>query len=74
MNLKGFKVRSLEDLEEKIKERDQLDSTRDLAPLIKAIDATEVITDGMNIDEVIQTMISLFRLKIPEEVWPTPLY
>ena len=42
---------------------------RKIAPLIKAKDAKEVITDGMNIDEVVNTLIELFRIEIPKEVW-----
>ena len=59
-------------LETEIKKRDQLDSTRDNSPLIKANGATELITDGMDIQEVIETIIELFRERVPEEVWPTP--
>ena len=69
----GFVVPSLEHLEAQINERDRLDSTREISPLIKAKDAKELITDHMNIEEVIQSLIDLFRLKVPEEVWPTPL-
>ena len=61
----------LEQLEAQIKERDQMDSTRAISPLVKAQDAIEVITDGMKIEEVIEEIIELFRIKIPEEVWPT---
>ncbi len=69
---RGFDVPDLIDLENQIKERDQVDSSREIAPLKKARDAKEVFTDGMNIEEVIEHLIELFRLNIPEEVWPTP--
>ena len=69
---RGFTVPSLIELEKQIKERDHLDSNRDISPLIKAKDATELITDGMSIKEVIELIIEKFRLKVPEEVWPTP--
>jgi len=49
-----------------------LDSTREVAPLVQAEDATEVITDGMTIDAVIDALEDLFRFRIAEEVWPTP--
>ena len=44
-----------------------------ISPLLKADDAYELITDGMNIEEVIEKILELFRLKVPEEVWPNPL-
>ncbi len=72
LKLKGFPVPDFATLEQEIISRDEMDSSRELSPLRKADDAIEVITDGMNIDEVITTLIDLFRLKIPEEVWPSP--
>ena len=59
-------------MKNEIEKRDQIDSTRDISPLMKASDAKELITDGMTIDEVIQTIEELFRMRVPEEVWPTP--
>ncbi len=67
----GFKVPSLQELQSQIEERDLNDSTRKISPLTIAKDATEVITDGMSIEEVVETIIDLFRIKIPDEVWPT---
>ncbi len=68
----GFEVPSIKELEAQINERDQLDSNREISPLRKAKDATELITDGMSIEDVTQALIELFRSRIPEEVWPTP--
>ena len=68
---RGYEVPSLKKLQMQIQERDRLDSTRDISPLIKAKDATEIITDGMVIEEVVNTIIDQFRLRIPEEAWPT---
>ena len=68
----GITDLSFNELENQIKERDQMDSSRTISPLIKAKDAKELITDGMNIEEVIQVIETLFRSKVPEEVWPTP--
>ena len=59
-------------MEAQIVERDHLDSTRDVAPLVQALDATEVITDGMAIEAVIDALEDLFRLKVPAEAWPRP--
>ena len=67
----GFDVPTLKELEAQIQERDLLDSTRELSPLLKAQDATELVTDNMNVNDVVQALIELFRLRIPEEVWPT---
>ena len=40
---------------------------------MKAEDAEELLTDGMNIEEVVEALIELFRQKVPEEVWPSRL-
>ncbi|MBA3857995.1 MAG: (d)CMP kinase [Cyanobacteria bacterium PR.3.49] len=40
-------------------ERDRRDSTREIAPLKKAPDASEVITDGMTINEVVEKILDL---------------
>ncbi len=69
---RGFEVPELEELKKNIEERDRIDMSREISPLTKAKDATEIITDGMNIEEVIQALIDLFRFKIPEEIWPSP--
>ncbi len=54
---------SLAELEQAIAERDHKDSTRDFAPLRKAVDAIEIQTDDMNIDEVTAKIVSLYREK-----------
>ncbi len=69
---RGYQSPKIEDLEREIKERDLQDSQREIAPLMKAEDAIELITDGMNIQEVITEITHIFRSKIPEEIWPTP--
>lgn len=48
-------------LEAEITERDRLDSTRAISPLKQAIDAVELITDGMTIDQVVAQIIELFN-------------
>ena len=68
---RGFEYTSIEDLEQEIKERDKKDSERKIAPLKKADDAIELVTDGMNIEDVLKELIYIFRSKIPEEVWST---
>ena len=69
---RGYECSTLENLEQEIKERDKKDSERQIAPLKKAKDARELVTDGMNIEDVLKELIYIFRSKIPEEVWPTP--
>ncbi len=72
LNKRGYEFSSIEDLEQEITERDKKDSERKIAPLKKAQDAIELVTDGMNIEDVLKELIYIFRSKIPEEVWPTP--
>ena len=55
-----------------IRDSDHLDSTREEAPLVQAIDAVELVTDGMSIDAVIDALVEQFRARVPEEAWPTP--
>jgi pantoate ligase/cytidylate kinase len=48
-------------LEAEITKRDRLDSTRAIAPLTKAADAFELITDGMDIDAVVSKIVAMYR-------------
>jgi len=68
---RGYECSSIEEIEQEIKERDKKDSERKIAPLKKAHEAIELITDGMNIEDVLTELTYIFRSKIPEEVWPT---
>lgn len=47
---------NLEELIAEIQQRDYLDSTREIAPLKKAEDAREIITDDLTIEEVINNI------------------
>jgi pantoate ligase/cytidylate kinase len=67
---RGFPVPPLGELEAQIAERDRLDSTRAVAPLLQAEDAAELVTDGMAIEAVIEALVALFRERVPEEAWP----
>ncbi|MGD1902867.1 MAG: bifunctional pantoate--beta-alanine ligase/(d)CMP kinase [Geitlerinemataceae cyanobacterium] len=58
LEAQGYEV-DLEKLEAEIVERDRKDSTREIAPLRKAEDAVELVTDGMTIEEVIDRIIDL---------------
>lgn len=55
----------LEDIIEDIKKRDYIDSTREVAPLVKADDAIEVDSTSMTIDQVV-TYISYMVRRIGE--------
>jgi len=69
---RGFEVPPLAELEASIDERDQRDASREVAPLRQADDAVELITDGLDIEAVIQALVDLFRARVPEEAWPAP--
>jgi pantoate ligase / CMP/dCMP kinase len=69
---RGFPVPSLAELEAQIAERDRRDSSREVAPLCMAADAQELVTDGMPIEAVIQSLVDLFRQQVPEDAWPEP--
>ena len=72
MERRGFGVPPLRELEQEIAERDHLDATRELAPLCRADDAEELVTDGMTVEAVVERLVALFRSRVPEEVWPIP--
>jgi pantoate ligase/cytidylate kinase len=57
----GQPVPSLDELIESIALRDAKDSNRAIAPLRKAVDAVEVVTDGMTIDQVIDRLVRLYQ-------------
>ena len=56
---------SLAELEASIAERDRLDSTRAIAPLKKAVTATEIVTDGMSIEQVVAAIVDMYRSYLP---------
>jgi CMP/dCMP kinase len=45
-------------LEQEIRERDRLDSTREASPLRKASDAIEVDTSGMSVEEQVDFVVA----------------
>ncbi len=51
------------DILEAMKKRDQIDSTRAIAPLMPALDAIIIQTDGMGINEVVKQVKSLVEEK-----------
>jgi len=50
-----------EEILQAMKKRDEIDSTRDLAPLRPADDAHIMNTDGMNVDQVVAALIELIN-------------
>ncbi len=51
---------SLAELERSIAERDEIDSTREISPLKKAVDAVEIITDNLSIEEVVEQIVAMY--------------
>jgi pantoate ligase / CMP/dCMP kinase len=49
-----------------IAERDRKDSQRAVAPLRKADDAVEILTDGLSIGDVVEKIVSLYRERCAE--------
>lgn len=56
----GYQNINLQQLEQEIIERDNQDSQRAIAPLKKADNAIEIITDHLSIEEVINKIIELY--------------
>ncbi len=57
---KGYDT-SLEEVIKDVIRRDEVDSNREFAPLVKASDAIEIDTTGKSIDEVVESVISKMR-------------
>jgi cytidylate kinase len=51
-------------VERDIRERDERDSTRAMAPLKQAEDAVHVNTDGMSIDQVVDAVVEIHNRRI----------
>jgi cytidylate kinase len=50
-----------EDILAKVKERDRIDSTRDVAPLKAADDAVVIDSNKLDVDEVLEKVLGLCR-------------
>lgn len=59
----GKKV-SVEKVRENLIQRDHIDSTRTVAPLLKADDAVEVDTSDLTIDEQVSKILEIINLKL----------
>ena len=58
---KGYDVK-LEEIISDIIKRDEIDSNREFAPLVKADDAIEIDTTGKSINEVVQSVLSKINI------------
>jgi pantoate ligase/cytidylate kinase len=61
LQAQGINDIDLKQLEQDIQRRDEQDSNRAIAPLKKADDAIELISDDLSIDEVIKTIMDLYQ-------------
>ena len=52
---------SLAELAQSIADRDLIDSTREISPLKKAVDAVEIISDNLSIDEVVDAIVVMYQ-------------
>ena len=64
LQTQGLGAINLDELEQAIYDRDRKDSTRALAPLSKAEDAIELITDGLTIQAVIDQIVERYNAAI----------
>lgn len=55
-----------EQLQKEIQERDVYDSNRSIAPMRKAPDAIELVTDGLTIEQVIEKIVQLYRVRFSQ--------
>lgn len=60
---KGMPV-SYEEVEANVRKRDDIDSHREVSPLVQAVDAIVIDNSQMTLEEEVQTMIEAIRLKI----------
>jgi len=64
---RGLPVPALLQLEQEIAERDGRDSSRAVAPLCRAEDALELVSDGLTIDGVVERIVAWFHERVPLE-------
>ncbi|MFD2617658.1 (d)CMP kinase [Terrilactibacillus laevilacticus] len=58
---KNIETVSLEKLQEEIALRDKKDSEREVSPLVKAVDAIEIDTTSLSIDDVVDRILELVK-------------
>ena len=64
---RGLPVPAAEQLTLEIEDRDTRDAGRAVAPLRRADDAVELVSDGLTIDAVVERIVDLFRERVPVE-------
>jgi len=69
---RGLPVPPGDQLAREIQERDARDAGRDVAPLCRADDAVELVSDGLTIDAVVDRIVDLFRERVPVEALLRP--
>jgi len=57
---KGLEV-SYDELLKQIIERDKLDSSREIAPLVKAEDAIEIDSSNLSVEDVVQKILEIIK-------------
>ena len=62
--MKKNEIYTIEEIERDIIKRDEIDSKRATAPLVKSDDAIEVNTDNLNIEGVVEVILSIINKKI----------
>ena len=60
LTLKGHKV-DFNALKQEIEQRDYNDKTREFSPLVKAVDAVEIDTSFMNVEQVVSKVLSVIE-------------
>ncbi len=63
---KGVHI-SLDEIKANIEQRDKIDSTRNVSPLMKAQDAIEVDTSNISIQEQVDKILKLIEIKIDKK-------
>lgn len=62
----GGPVEKLSEVEAAIVERDRTDASRAIAPMMKAVDAVEIDSDGRSVDEVVAAVRDLLDARLVE--------
>ena len=62
---RGDKVK-YDDVLENVKQRDHIDSTRKDSPLVKAVDAIEIDSSHLSLDETFEAVMQLVRMTLED--------
>ncbi len=64
----GYENIDFEQLKNQIEKRDYNDSNREISPLVQAKDAIEIISDGLNVEEIVEQILEIYLDTIPKEL------